>query len=358
MPQRHTSSPSGSLRPQSNSPLIHVLFISLRCASSGGLRVGDCGAIARQGLASPAADATKKTAHVLQKDRQKFKNQGNFCSLHAQRIAELEVVAFPSVRKVSATASSKKAPSHAHALHARPRLGLGLDGSGSNMSGGEEDVAASTLGPYLGRLPQHVLRGEVLPKLGATSLGLFARVNGACEAAVVAAAGMSSVEAWRAKEKLKVEDFVGSVEMLKFARTNGCPWDRRICKLAAQGGHLEVLQWARANGCPWDWETCAWAAAGGHLDVLRWARENGCEWDALTCAYAAGGGHLEVLRWARDNGCEWDEETCAYAAGGGHLEVLQWARENGCEWNSETCELAAANGQLEVLRWARENGCE
>jgi hypothetical protein len=26
---------------------------------------------------------------------------------------------------------------------------------------------------------------------------------------------------------------------------------------AAMFGHLEVLKWARANGCPWDEETCA-----------------------------------------------------------------------------------------------------
>ena len=44
----------------------------------------------------------------------------------------------------------------------------------------------------------------------------------------------------------------------------------------------------------------------GHLEVLKWARENGCEWNSWTCAYAAQNGHLEVLKWARENGCEWD----------------------------------------------------
>merc|ERR1719420_1560972 len=41
---------------------------------------------------------------------------------------------------------------------------------------------------------------------------------------------------------------------------------------SAQGGHLEVLQWARAQGCPWNARTCAWAAKNGHLAVLQWAR--------------------------------------------------------------------------------------
>ena len=49
--------------------------------------------------------------------------------------------------------------------------------------------------------------------------------------------------------------------------------------MAAEGGHLEVLQWARANGCPWDEWTCHNAAAGGHLEVLRWAHANECPCD-------------------------------------------------------------------------------
>tara|TARA_B110000046_G_scaffold93492_1_gene101435 strand:- start:44 stop:256 length:213 start_codon:yes stop_codon:yes gene_type:complete len=43
-----------------------------------------------------------------------------------------------------------------------------------------------------------------------------------------------------------------------------------------EGGHLEVLKWARANGCPWDEDTCEAAAEGGQLEVLEWAVANGC----------------------------------------------------------------------------------
>jgi hypothetical protein len=75
---------------------------------------------------------------------------------------------------------------------------------------------------------------------------------------------------------------------------------------------------------------CNYAARRGHLEVLQWARENGCHWDKWTCAYAAKCGHLEILQWARENGCPWDKWTCAYAAFRGHLEVLQWAHKNGC----------------------------
>ena len=36
--------------------------------------------------------------------------------------------------------------------------------------------------------------------------------------------------------------------------------DNYLCPAAAKGGHLEVLKWLRENGCPWDEETCRYAA--------------------------------------------------------------------------------------------------
>jgi hypothetical protein len=67
------------------------------------------------------------------------------------------------------------------------------------------------------------------------------------------------------------------------------------CSGAAKGGHLNILQWARANGCPWDEGTCDEAAWGGHLEVLQWARANGCPWDMYVLLAARG---REVIsRW-------------------------------------------------------------
>src|SRR5580693_1986949 len=86
---------------------------------------------------------------------------------------------------------------------------------------------------------------------------------------------------------------------------------------------------------------CHEIAAEGSLEVLKWARSNSCDWNSNTCAYAAKNGHLEVLKWARSNGCDWDYRTCHWAAKNGHLEVLEWARSNGCVWDSYTCACAA-----------------
>ena len=43
--------------------------------------------------------------------------------------------------------------------------------------------------------------------------------------------------------------------------------------------------------------------SGGHLDVLKWARENGCPWDSRTVTLAMSFSNENVLDWARENGC-------------------------------------------------------
>ena len=134
----------------------------------------------------------------------------------------------------------------------------------------------------------------------------------------------------------------GNLELVRWLRGEGCPWDRWTCNFAASAGQLGILQWLRANGCPWDARTCNEAAKCGHLETLRWAREHGCDWDAAACYNAAEGGQLEVLQWLRAEGCPWDWTTCQYAVQQRHVEVLRWARENGCPWHDYTRDRAAA----------------
>ena len=60
---------------------------------------------------------------------------------------------------------------------------------------------------------------------------------------------------------------------------------RDFCNLAALQGYLNLIKWARANGCPWDEWTCTHAAQGGHLEVLQWVISNGCPYNKyLLCS--------------------------------------------------------------------------
>jgi hypothetical protein len=76
----------------------------------------------------------------------------------------------------------------------------------------------------------------------------------------------------------------GQLEALMVLRVEGWPlcvttvWqrDENAFKYAALGGQIEVLQWARANGCQWDEnEICSLARMfdrRSKIEVLEWLR--------------------------------------------------------------------------------------
>lgn len=62
-----------------------------------------------------------------------------------------------------------------------------------------------------------------------------------------------------------------------------------------------------------DARTISKAAQNGHLDVIKYARENGCEWSADTFSEASTEWHLDTLKYAREHGCPWDKNQCLAA---------------------------------------------
>mgnify|MGYP002176141403 FL=1 len=123
---------------------------------------------------------------------------------------------------------------------------------------------------------------------------------------------------------------LGYLRTLKHLHQQGrLELSENLLQEAAKTGQLEVVKWLRANGWPWNTTTCSWVEEGGHLEVLQWARANGCEWNEWTFAFAAQGGHLEVLQWLHANGCPLDERTCGLASQCGHTAVAHWALTTG-----------------------------
>jgi hypothetical protein len=70
-------------------------------------------------------------------------------------------------------------------------------------------------------------------------------------------------------------------------------------------GRFKILKYAHSNGCPWDAETSLAAARHDRLVILKWAHSMGCPWHKRLCFEAAGYGRLYVLIWAQLNGCPW-----------------------------------------------------
>jgi hypothetical protein len=93
--------------------------------------------------------------------------------------------------------------------------------------------------------------------------------------------------------------------------------DEEICTMTPSDGQLEILKWARGFGCPWNENTCAYAVLNGHLEILKCLKENNCPWDKWKCSRAAESCHLEILKWM----CL-DELGRTYAANKGNLEIM------------------------------------
>jgi hypothetical protein len=74
------------------------------------------------------------------------------------------------------------------------------------------------------------------------------------------------------------------------------PWDQSVTTTAAIEGHLEVLQWARANGCDWDEQVTLQAACRSHLHVFKWAVLSGCKCRVEQCLSLTGSSVIEWLR--------------------------------------------------------------
>ena len=100
---------------------------------------------------------------------------------------------------------------------------------------------------------------------------------------------------------------------------------------------MEILKWLRSEGCPWDEEACQHAAEHGHLDVLKWLRSEGCPWDESTCNSAARTWKLDVLKWAIDNGCPYNVTYSTRDALEhlGFIVVGDWEEEEESVWETD-----------------------
>jgi len=112
-------------------------------------------------------------------------------------------------------------------------------------------------------------------------------------------------------------------------REHGCPLIEDICVYAAQEGHLEVLKWARANGCPCrDLNLLLGVAAGraAQVESIKTCVESSycfsaCIYNIINCfqfcltnPLHVGSGNVEMVAWFRDQGCLLTTLLCAEVA--------------------------------------------
>ena len=100
----------------------------------------------------------------------------------------------------------------------------------------------------------------------------------------------------------------GRLDVLKWLFEKGCPIDHTRCaSRAAYTAHVHILQWMKDNGMTVEWCDDLYhmfsAASKGHLDVVKWLRANGCPWDEDVCIRAAEHKHWDTLQYLVDNKC-------------------------------------------------------
>jgi hypothetical protein len=150
----------------------------------------------------------------------------------------------------------------------------------------------------------------------------------------------------------------GKLQAVKYLHDEGCDCTREACAAAAENGHLAVLQFLRRYGVTWDADDIADTAAGNNdLPLLQWMQQQGAAFTSCTMASAASKGRLAVCQFLHAQGCDWDERACSGAAEANNLELLQWLHDNGCPWyGDEVCGSAARNGFAEMLYYIYGQG--
>ncbi len=79
-----------------------------------------------------------------------------------------------------------------------------------------------------------------------------------------------------------------------------------VCGFGIQGGHLHVLKWLQEHKYEFNTKSpmmCNNIVQRGHLEILKFARGIGCPWNSATYDYALKYGNEELIKWVIDNGC-------------------------------------------------------
>ena len=114
---------------------------------------------------------------------------------------------------------------------------------------------------------------HVVSKLNCNEVKFFYDVNRESRAAIK----RSGV---RLADAFKIGDF-DTTSTLSWALEECSEEKERFCAEMARNGNIELLKFLRVKGCPWDFWTCSYAAKYGHLECLKYAHENGCPGSAI-----------------------------------------------------------------------------
>jgi hypothetical protein len=99
------------------------------------------------------------------------------------------------------------------------------------------------------------------------------------------------------------------ISVLNYLHGAGCPMDDggRACKIAAWNGSLQVLQWLRSHGCPWvPLDVTEAAAHSGNVQMMAWLQQQpGVVFTAAAMSAAARANRQEMCEFLHSQDCAW-----------------------------------------------------
>jgi len=157
-------------------------------------------------------------------------------------------------------------------------------------------------------------------------------------------------------------------------------WKHVVCRTAAANGHLDILKWAKVNGCKWSLDICNYAALYRHRHVLKWEKsisprddwliheDHHCgHWmdihyyaesrsicNSLLTEYAVGVGNLRLLKRVIAAGYQPKSSVWTLALPGGHTHILDWALKQDYKLHKNLGKFMGMTPDIKSLQWLCE----
>ena len=142
---------------------------------------------------------------------------------------------------------------------------------------------------------------------------------------------LDSLNAKRGENVCERAASLGRVSMLEYLHKTGSPLSKNVCTASARSS-LECLKYAHENNCPWDEETCAVAAYYGRIIALKYAHKNGCDLGPMSFETSIILGKLNSMRYIYEHvpNIQLTESMMMLAIVNDRSECMKYLFENGC----------------------------
>lgn len=144
---------------------------------------------------------------------------------------------------------------------------------------------------------------------------------------------------------------LGTIEMIEWAVSNGCPHSQDIIYAATTTGCIQRLEFVREYGYKFDRFALASAINRGYVLMIEYMLSNGCEHTTAYGIIAANFGRVDILEILLKYNVQISGESTMSAAQNGHLSAVKWLLSRGIRPSSNLCEYAACSNSIEMIKY-------